>query len=104
MDVDNYILLRKYKVNNLTKYELIGGKGDVVVPPFYEKVIIDKISGFSGKQLKSIVIPSTINELPKSAFASCKELEKVQGDRRKKLIKYEKKNGHLPGEVYEKSI
>ena len=78
LDVDNYILLRKYKVNNLTKYELIGGKGDVVVPPFYEKVIIDKISGFSGKQLKSIVIPSTINELPKSAFASCKELEKVQ--------------------------
>lgn len=65
-----------YRILNYTLYDYYGGE-ECVIPEDKNVMYIDEECFWNNTTLKRVVLPSTLTELPKTAFKGCTNLEEI---------------------------
>lgn len=65
-----------YRILNYTLYDYYGGE-ECVIPEDKNVMYIDEECFWNNTALKRVVLPSTLTELPKTAFKGCTNLEEI---------------------------
>ncbi len=65
-----------YRVVNYTLYDYYGGK-DVVIPEKLNIMYLDEECFQMNTTIETVVLPSSLTEIPKNAFKGCKNLKKI---------------------------